>query len=223
MQTEKYIQDIIDFAEPQMDVYEFAIYMYLVRHTRLSGKTEDVFGFKSIRKTMVIGVGEKGTPMSEGTCYGRLKSLEQKGFIKTLDSVFSGQRIKVFYPSEIPGLIKEDISQPTIIDIEELDFFETPENREKILERDERKCFYCFKNLSTDGYVIEHVISRPQGNNSYRNLVASCRTCNNKKDNLSVNDFMRKLYRDNIISDIELTTVTEKLERLKNGELKPKL
>lgn len=223
MQTEKHIQDIIDFAEPQMDVYEFAIYMYLVRHTRLSGKTEDVFGFKSIRKTMVIGVGEKGTPMSEGTCYGRLKSLEQKGFIKTLDSVFSGQRIKVFYPSEISGVVKEIPTQPTLVDIEELDFFETAEYREKILERDEQKCFYCFKKLSKDGYVIEHVVSRPQGNNSYRNLVASCRTCNNKKDNLDVNDFIRKLYRDNIISDIELTTVTEKLERLKNGELKPKL
>lgn len=223
MQTEKHIQDIIDFAEPQMDVYEFAIYMYLVRHTRLIGKTEQVFGFKTIRKTMVIGVGEKGTPMSEGTCYGRLKSLEQKGFIKTLDSVFSGQRIKVFYPSEISGLVKEISTQPTIIDIEELDFFETAEYREKILERDEQKCFYCFKKLSNDGYVIEHVVSRPLGNNSYRNLVASCRTCNNKKDNLDVNDFIRKLYRDNIISDIELTTVTEKLERLKNGELKPKL
>jgi len=223
MQTEKYIKDIIDFAEPQMDVYEFAIYMYLVRHTRLIGKTEEVFGFKSIRKTMVIGVGEKGTPMSEGTCYGRLKSLEQKGFIKTLDSVFSGQCIKVFYPSEILGLIKETSTQPTIVDIEELDFFETAENREKILERDEQKCFYCFKKLSKDGYVIEHVLSRPQGNNSYRNLVASCRTCNNKKDNLDVNDFIRKLYRDNIISDIELITVTEKLELLKNGELKPKI
>lgn len=223
MHTEKHIQDIIDFAEPQMDVYEFAIYMYLVRHTRLNGKTEEVFGFKSIRRTMVIGVGEKGTPMSEGTCYSRLKSLELKGFIKISDSLFSGQRIKVFYPSEISGLVKEISTKPTIIDINELDFFETVEYREKILERDEQKCFYCFKKLSKDSYVIEHVISRPQGNNSYRNLVASCRTCNNKKNNLDVNDFIRKLYRDNIISDIELTTVTEKLERLKNGELKPKL
>ncbi len=223
MQIEKHIQDIIDFAEPQMDVYEFAIYMYLVRHTRLIGKDEGVFGFKSIRKTMVIGVGTSGNAMSEGTCYGRLTSLETKGFIKRIDSISSGQQIKVFYPSEIPGLIKETINKPTIIDIEELDFFDTPENREKILERDNRKCFYCFKTLSKDGYVIEHVVSRPEGNNSYRNLVASCRTCNNKKDNLLVEDFIRKLYRDNIISDIELTTLTEKLERLKKGELKPTL
>ena len=223
MQAEKHIQDIIDFAEPQMDVYEFAIYMYLVRHTRLIGKTEDVFGFKSIRKKMVIGVGEKGTPMSEGTCYGRLKSLESKGFIKTLDSVFSGQRIKVFYPAEINGLIKEVINYSTTFNIENVDFFETAENREKILVRDDRKCFYCFKSLSKDGYVIEHVISRPEGNNSYRNLVASCRSCNNKKDNLPVHDFIRKLYRDNIISDTDLTSLTNKLEKLRNGELKPKL
>ena len=100
MTIDKHIQDIIDFAEPQMDVYEFSIYMYLVRHTRLIGKDEEIFGFKSIRKTMVIGVGEKGTPMSEGTCYKRLKSLESKGFIKTLDSVYSGQRIKVFSPQK---------------------------------------------------------------------------------------------------------------------------
>ena len=223
MQTEKHIQDIIDFAEPQMDVYEFAIYMYLVRHTRLIGKTEEVFGFKSIRKTMVIGVGEKGTPMSEGTCYGRLKSLESKGFIKTLDSTFIGKCIKVFYPSEISGLIKEVINHSKTDDIEDLDFFETAEYREKILIRDNRKCFYCFKSLSKDGYVIEHVVSRPEGTNSYRNLVASCRTCNNKKDNLLAHDFVRKLYRDNIISDTDLTFVTDKLEKLKNGELNPKL
>ena len=220
---EKHIQDIVDFAEPQMDVYEFSIYMYLVRHTRLVGKQDEVFGFKSIRKTMVIGVGEKGTPMSEGTCYSRLKSLEAKGLIKTLDSVFSGQRISVFYPSEISGFIKVSQASITNIDIEEIDFFETPEFRMKILDRDGRKCFYCFKKLSNEGYVIEHVVSRPNGNNSYRNLVASCRTCNNKKDNLPVQDFLRNLYRDNIITDNELTVVTEKLEKLKNGGLKPAL
>ncbi|NCA22372.1 MAG: HNH endonuclease [Crocinitomicaceae bacterium] len=220
---EKHIKDIIDYAEPQMDVYEFAIYMYLIRHTRLLGMDEKVFGFKSIRKTMVIGVGEKGTPMSEGTCYLRLKSLESKGFIKILDSVFSGQRIKVLFPSEIDGLIEVIEQKNLIINIEEIDFFEIAENRNKILERDNKTCFYCFRKLSNDGYVIEHVISRPEGNNSYRNLVSSCRTCNNKKDNLPVKEFLRKLYRDNIISDTELTIVSEKLEKLKNGELKPKI
>ena len=121
------------------------------------------------------------------------------------------------------AIIKEILNHPTTVDIEELDFFETVEYREKILDRDNRKCFYCLKSLSKDGYVIEHVVSRPEGNNSYRNLVASCRTCNNKKDNLLAHDFVRRLYRDHIISDTDLTSVTDKLEKLKNGELKPSL
>jgi len=219
---QEHLNDIIDFAETKMDVYEFAIYMYLIRHTRLLGNDEGLFGFKSIRKTMVIGVGEKGTPMSEGTCYGRLKSLENKGFIKTIASEHKGQRIQVFYPSEIDGIvINTKDSVDSKLDIEEIDFFEIPENRIKILERDNWECFYCFKKLTEDSYVLEHVISRPEGKNTYRNLVASCRTCNNKKDSLDVNDFLRQLYRDNIISDNELKSVSEKLIQLKNGDLKP--
>ena len=101
---EYYIKEIIDFGEPKMDVYEFAIYMYLIRNTRLIGKEEGLFGFKSIRKSMVIGVGVKGTPMSEGICYDKIKSLETKGFIKTVSSEHKGTRIKVFYPSEVNGL-----------------------------------------------------------------------------------------------------------------------
>ncbi|MEC7770116.1 MAG: HNH endonuclease signature motif containing protein [Bacteroidota bacterium] len=222
--TEEHIKDIIDFAEPKMDVYEFAIYMYLIRHTRLIGKEEEVFGFKSIRKSMVIGVGESGKPMSEGVCYGRLRTLETKGFIKSISSEHKGTRIRVLYPSEIGGLVTHSsVIIEKEIDIEEMDFFEIPENRLKILERDKWKCFYCFKKLNEDNYVLEHVVSRPEGKNTYRNLVASCRTCNNKKDSLNVNDFLRQLYRDNIISDTELKTVSDNLIKLKNGDLKPEI
>jgi hypothetical protein len=221
---EEHIKDIIDFAEPKMDVYEFAIYMYLIRHTRLIDKEEEVFGFKSIRKSIVIGVGEKGKPMSEGVCYGRLKTLAVMGFIKSISSEHKGTRIQVLYPSEIEGLIPHPSEiQSEEMDIEEIDFFETPENRIKILERDNWECFYCFKKLNEDNYVLEHVISRPEGKNTYRNLVASCRTCNNKKNNLNVNDFLRQLYRNNIICDTELKIVSDNLTKLKNGDLKPEI
>ena len=223
MTIETHIEDIIDYAEPKMDVYEFAIYMYLFRHTRLININEAVFGFKSIRKTMVIGVGEGGKPMSEGTCYGRLKSLETKGFIKILESQRNGQLIKVLLPKEINGLINETKTELKEIDIEEMDFFEVSENREKILERDNWKCFYCFKNITREGYVLEHVVSRPVGKNTYRNLVASCRTCNNKKDKLEVTIFLRNLYREGIISDEEFKDVNLKLDDLRNGKLKPKI
>ncbi|MDR0913012.1 MAG: HNH endonuclease [Methanobrevibacter sp.] len=221
----KHIEDIIDYAAPKMDVYEFAIYMYLLRNTRLIGKVKDFFAFRSKRKELPMGASSKKTPtpMSKKSAYDRLISLESKNFIQILDNTYKGKCIQVYYPSEIQGLIKEIENDKKVIDIEEIDFFESHEYKEKILERENRKCFYCFKKLSNEGYVIEHVVSRPEGNNSYRNLVASCRTCNNKKSNLDVNDFIRKLYRENIISDTELTALTQKLEQLKNGELKPDL
>src|SRR5690606_9933075 len=221
MDIEKHIKDKIDYVEPKCDIYEFAIYMYLIRNTRVENKSEDTFGFKSLRKTIVIGVGEAGKPMSEQTCYGRLKKLELKGLIKIKSSNYNCQVIEVKFPSE--NFIKLNHEEEIKVDVEDLDFFNNQDLRTKILERDNWKCFYCFKALNSENYVLEHVVSRPTGNNSYRNLVASCRTCNNKKDKLNANDFLRKLYRDNLISDEELKVVAENLENLVNGLLKPKL
>ncbi|MFN5027825.1 MAG: hypothetical protein ACK5D9_01625 [Burkholderiales bacterium] len=55
-----------DHMAPRLDVYEQAIYLYLLRHTHLEGKREAVIGFKSARKKMAFGIGKAGTPPSEG-------------------------------------------------------------------------------------------------------------------------------------------------------------
>ena len=83
--------------------------------------------------------------------------------------------------------------------------------------------FEFWKKLDNSNYVIEHVVSRPEGNNSYKNLVASCRSCNNKKSEKNVEEFIRNLYRENFISDIEFEVVNNNLKLLKNGELKPNI
>jgi len=80
---------------------------------------------------------------------------------------------------------------------------------------------YCMCKLNNNNFVIEHVVSRPNGNNSYRNIVAACRSCNNKKDNVLAEDFLRTLYRDSLISENEFKDRLNYLIRLKNGELKP--
>jgi hypothetical protein len=217
------VMDIVDYAEPRMDVYEFALYMFLVRHTRFIGVDEGVFGFKSLRKTLVVGVGEKGKPMSEGTCYEKLRSLEQKGFLKSHGTERAGQRLGVWLPNEIPGLVVKKQEGVPEADIDSLDFFASDTLRASILDRDHWRCFYCFKNLTKDNYVLEHVISRPTGDNSYRNLVAACLSCNNKKNSTPVDDFLRDLYRAHIISDDEFKEVMENLRQLQAGLLKPSL
>ena len=68
---------------------------------------------------------------------------------------------------------------------------------------------------------MEHVVSRSNDDNSFRNIVASCRTCNNKKGSEEVSTFVRNLYRNNIVSQNELEECFEKLGKLENGELQP--
>ncbi|WP_251358551.1 HNH endonuclease [Kangiella sp. TOML190] len=220
MDVEKFLADFQDFMAPSMDVYEQSIYIYIIRHSRLIGQSDAVIGFKSARKKLGYGVGKHKTPPSEGVCYERLGTLSEKGFIKVLGSERMGTRIHAYLPEEIPELC-DGHSSEQIIDIEDMDFFEDVENRQAILEREKHECFYCRAKLTADNYIMEHVVSRPAGDNSYRNIVASCRTCNNKKGPIDAASFVRSLYRENLLSQDEFKQVLEKLEMLKKGELQP--
>jgi len=220
MNIEKFFIDFQDFMAPTMDVYEQSIYIYIIRHSRLIGQNDAVIGFKSARKKLGYGVGKAKTPPSEGVCYERLTTLSQKGYIKNLGSERMGTRIHASLPEEIPGLCKIE-EESILIDIEDMDFFEASENRQLILERENHECFYCKAKLNSENYIMEHVISRPEGTNSYRNIVASCRTCNNKKGPEEVSAFLRSLYREGLLSQEEFQEVLAKLEQLKNGALQP--
>lgn len=107
--------------------------------------------------------------------------------------------------------------------IEEMDFFEIPENRLLILEREGRRCFYTLRDLDEKNFVIDHVVSRPNGNNGYRNVVAASREANNRKGAMLADDFIRKLYRDGFLNQEEFEERLVQLNRLKAGELRPQL
>lgn len=222
MNAEKFLKEFHDHLAPKLDTYEQAIYLYVIRHSRLVGKDDVVIGFKSARKTFAFGIGKKGTPLSEGTCYEKLKSLEMKRCLKIHGAEYDGTRVQAYLPDEIEGVIPEKIEQ-ALPSLEEMDFFEVKENRKYILERENHKCFYCLRELKSNNHVIEHVTSRPQGDNSYRNVVAACRNCNNKKGSTLPDDFLRTLYREGFLSEDELENRISHLERLRAGELKPNI
>ena len=220
MDVKQVIEDFQDYLAPKLDTYEQAIYLYLFRHSRLQGKDEIVTGFVSARLRMAFGVGEKGKPMSKNTCYEKLQSLESKGCINIVDKERDGTGIRLLLPSEISGLIPQE--QPIQeLTLDELDFFNVPENRPAILRREGNKCFYCFRALNSNNYVIEHVTSRPEGNNTYRNVVAACRDCNNRKGNLSADEFLRGLYRRGYLSATDFEARSDALTQLRSGDLKP--
>jgi len=79
MGFEQFFKDFQDHLAPRLDTYEQAVYLYLFRYSRFVGLDEVVIGFKSARRRMACGIGEKGKPMSENTAYAKLKSLEEIG------------------------------------------------------------------------------------------------------------------------------------------------
>ncbi len=222
MDLREFIGQFQDHLAPRLDTYEQAIYLYIFRHSRLLGLEQVTVGFKSARSRMACGIGEKGKPMSEGTAYVKLASLQAKGCIEILRTTHSGRELKLFLPSEMSGLIPP-ANAAIAPDLEAMDFFNVPENRILLLKREGFRCFYTLQKLDENNFVVEHVVSRPTGDNSYRNCVAASRETNNKKGSTSAENFLRRTFRDGFLSEEEFNDRMNCLAKLKAGELKPQM
>jgi hypothetical protein len=222
MDVVQFFKDFQDHLAPKLDTYEQAIYLYVFRHSRLLGLEEVTIGFKSARSRMACGIGEKGTPMSEGSAYKKLQSLHAKGAISIIRTEHAGRLLRLNLPTEIPGVVPKATAE-SVLSIEELDFFEVPENRLLILQREKFRCFYTLAVLDEKNFVVEHVVSRPAGNNGYRNVVAASREVNNRKGAMPAEDYLRKLFRDGFLSAAEFDERLLQISRLKAGELRPEL
>jgi hypothetical protein len=222
MDLHEFIVQFQDHLAPKLDTYEQAIYLYVFRHSRLLGLEEVTIGFKSARHRLATGSGENGKPMSEKTAYDKTASLQAKGFITIVRTNHSGRVLRLHLPSEIPGLIPEHAPEVEP-DLEAMDFFNVPENRALLLKCENSRCFYTLQELDQNNFIVEHVVSRPTGDNSYRNCVAASRETNNKKGSTSAEDFLRRLFREGYLSESEFQDRQRALAKLKAGELKPPL
>jgi hypothetical protein len=219
----EFFQQYQDYLAPKLDTYEQAIYFYIFRHTRFIGQDEAVIGFKSARARLATGIGEGGKPMSESSNSSRIASLQRKGCITVVQTEHKGRRIRCHLPKEISGIIPHNPSTPDEIDLESIDFFNDEENRLAILKREGFRCFYTLKSIDENSFVVEHVVSRPNGNNGYRNVVAASREANNRKGAMPADQFIRLVYREGFLSEEEFTSRLKALNDLKAGLLKPVL
>jgi hypothetical protein len=158
----EFFQQFQDYLAPKLDTYEQAIYLYVFRHSRFVGKDEAVIGFKSARARMAAGIGTDGTPMSEGSAYKKLSSLQAKGCIRIVQTEHKGSRIRLNLPKEIEGVVPSAQSSPVELDLETIDFFNDPEKRLAILKRENFRCFYTLRKLDQNSFVVDHVMSRPK-------------------------------------------------------------
>jgi hypothetical protein len=124
-----------DYLAPQLDSYEQMLYHYLFRHTHLEGREKTTVGIRTIQARAGLGVGKAGSPPSQHVVMRKIRSLEEKGCIEVIGRSPKGTELKVLLPREIEGVIPAK-TERNEFNLEELDFFNGPELRLTILERE---------------------------------------------------------------------------------------
>ena len=62
-------------------------------------------------------------------------------------------------------------------------------NKENVLRRDKYQCGFCGKKLSNTTGTVDHIVPQSKGGkHAWTNVVAACKGCNNKKDNLTMKE-----------------------------------
>ena len=214
------IIEIQDYLVPILDSYEQAIYYYIFRHTYLIGVNSVLFSTKSA--PIGFGSGIEGAAPSEKTRSKKLRSLEQKGAVRILERSHKGIEVTTILPSNILGLIKS--VEQFDVDIDRLDFYKDRRLLLSILERENYRCFYTGKKITSDNCYLDHLLAQSLGgNNSYKNIVATSYDANSMKNNKLADDFVRQLYKDELISLSEFTELKQKISNIQDGKLIPNL
>lgn len=211
MDWQAMFKDIEDKLMPHFgcDVWERGLYYYLLRHTRIAGVHTTTIPLSAI--SAALGCSEDRARKS-------IRSLAEKGCIE-LEQTKKGHYVKVFLPDELSLPSAQEQTAP---DIEEIDFFRNREHVSVLLKREQSRCFYCLREIREDSCELDHVVSQLNGgDNGYKNIVASCHRCNTKKQGGSAEDFIRELYRKNLLSEKEFEDRTQALEALRDGLIKP--
>jgi hypothetical protein len=213
MDWQTIFKDIEDELMPHFrcDVWERGLYYYLLRHTRIAGLDATAIPLSAISGTLGC---------SEFQARKSIRSLAAKGCIE-LEQTRKGHYVKVFLPNE---LSLPSVPEQPALNIEEIDFFKNREYLGVLLKREQNRCFYCLREIKEDSCELDHVVSQINvGDNGYRNIVASCHQCNTKKQGGSAEDFIRQLYRKNLLSEKEFEGRIQALEALKDGQIKPEI
>ncbi len=221
------LEEFHDHLAPRLDVYEQAVYLYLLRHSRLVGKPSVTIELKALPARLAVGTGGRGRRLEARTCATKLASLENKGCLDFISHKPNRTAVALRLPSEIPGVITKAPSKTSKTskrgspELETIDFTSSPRLRKLILEREGRRCFYCLKKLSETSFAIDRVTAGPGLDQSYRNVVATCRACNNRKGESAAEDLLRVLYREGYVRSDELADRLRALTDLRAGRLKP--
>ena len=196
------------------------VYSHLLRHSRLEGR---------LRLQFTIGWLARGTTLCVASARDAVRRLIGHRVLRLVQRSRDGHIVEVRTPSEVRGARPRQIaSRPAgrggVFDFDSVDFLRSPELRRAIHGREGGRCFYCLSRLTPATRCLDHVVPRAKfGDNSWRNLVSCCHTCNAAKGALPAADFLRVLHRERRLTDVELTARFAALDDLAAGKLRPRV
>lgn len=208
--------DIEDLLIPgkNLDVWERALYYHVLRHTRLVGKRSAMFAIAPLSKS----VG-----MSDFKVREVIRALHEKGCIEIEDRSRVGHSVAVKLPLEINGIARPEAVFRSV-DLETLDFFNGRTYVSALLDREAHLCFYCRKKITAETAELDHVVPQViRVDNSYRNIVVSCHGCNKAKGDSDATDYLRRLFRDGLLNQAELSEGLSAVAAIGSGERVPRL
>lgn len=215
-------KQVEELAVPQLQlsVIDRAVYLYLLRKSRLEGKVQLRFSIDWLAQ---------GACVSTGSARKSVRRLVDKGALRLTERSRAGHEAEVRLPEEIRGVgggkvtVEGAAARAGIAgNFEEADFVENRALREAIHLREGGRCFYCLRRLTRKVRCLDHVIPLARKRrNSYRNLVSACMECNALKGERRAEDFVRWQYREGRLTSTELNGRLRALEGLAAGKLRP--
>lgn len=211
-------QDVLKDIEERLlpsyecDIWERGLYYYLLGQSRIRGLESATVPLSQIANALRC---------SEWQSRKTIRSLARKGCIE-LEQTRVGHFVKVLLPDELP--LPAQLTEDRLVDIESLDFYENRQYLPALLKRERGQCFYCLREIAEDSCVLDHVEAQVSGGgNGYRNIVTACHQCNSKKQGAGAEDYIRQLFRKNLLSEKEFESRLQALEALREGRLKPEI
>lgn len=212
MKIENVVEQAEDILFPHFkcDAWERALYYYLMHQSRFGDFERVIISLSQIAHSLQC---------SEWKARQVIRELHKKGCIE-LDQTRKGQSVKFFLPDEFE--IDRDSREDDAKDVETIDFYRDRKYLRSIIERERFRCFYCLKQINEQTCDLDHVISLSNGgDNGYRNIVASCHSCNTRKQGDRPEHHIRNLFRKRLLSEDEVEERLDALQKLQRGEYIP--
>jgi HNH endonuclease len=188
------VSSVVDHLQPLLLPYEAAIYWHLFRTSILAtGQPITRASVRGLQKGVILSSSGQSSALSYGSVADSLTGLEKKGaLLKVGEPNREGTLYRVRLPEEIEACrerMRQSATEALVPgdQFQGEDFYNVPENRSRVFERDGYICKYCGKQLTRFTATLDHIQPVSEGGeNSLENLVTACLSCNSRKTNKPV-------------------------------------